>query len=58
MQAIIGKLLVNLINPTLIFQVVKLFLGFIREAIKSSKTDWDDKNILPLWIVTGKQIYQ
>lgn len=48
MSSLFGKLIIGLINPELILTVVKLLLGVVSEAVKSTKTDWDDKNILPI----------
>ena len=48
MSNLFGKLVIGLINPDLIISLVKLLLGVVEQAIKTTKTDWDDKNILPI----------
>jgi hypothetical protein len=48
MRSLFGKLVIGLINPDLIISLVKLILGVLEQAIKSTSTDWDDKNILPI----------
>ena len=48
MQNLILKALLALVNPDLIVSIVKIFIGFAKQAIISSKTEWDDKAILPI----------
>ena len=48
MSSLFGKLIIGLINPQLIFTLVKLLLGIIEGAIKTTKTEWDDKTLLPV----------
>lgn len=48
MSNLFGKIIIGLINPELIVSLVKLILGVAEQAIRSSKTDWDDNNILPI----------
>lgn len=42
------KILVNLIKPELLITLIDLALSLIETAVKTSSTDWDDKNILPI----------
>lgn len=48
MSSLFGKLFIGLINPEMLLTVIKLMLAVVSEAVKSSETDWDDKNILPI----------
>ncbi len=48
MKDVILRLLVSLFRPELVFSLVKTALQVIESAVKSTSTDWDDKNILPI----------
>jgi hypothetical protein len=48
MKGIALRLVVALFKPELVFSLVNLALQMIESAIKSSSTDWDDKNLLPM----------
>lgn len=48
MQTLILKMLLALVNPELIVGIAKFGLGFLKQAIVSTKTDWDDKTLLPI----------
>lgn len=48
MKSLIAKLLIGMINPELIKSLVGILLSMVEAAVKSTETDWDDKNIMPI----------
>lgn len=48
MQTLLTKMLLSLVNPELIVGITRLAVSFAKQAIISSKTDWDDKALLPI----------
>lgn len=48
MKSILFRLLIAVVNPDVIFSIVRLAITALKAAIKSSSTDWDDKAILPI----------
>lgn len=48
MKTVLLRLLVAMVRPELVISLMNLALQMIESGIKSSSTDWDDKNILPI----------
>ena len=48
MKVILMRLVVAILNPAMIGSIVNIALASLEAAIKSSSTDWDDKNLLPI----------